>query len=54
MQYRSKSNNESHEEEQATDIWQWRVIIRVKLPMTGPMDIIIPTTEVNFQVDVLG
>ena len=54
MQCRSKSNKESHECEQAIDIWQWRVIIRVKLPITGPIDIIIPTAEANFREDVLG
>ena len=54
MQYRSKSNKESQEGEQAIDIWQWRVIIRVKVPITGPIDIIISTAEANFLADVLG
>ena len=53
MQYRSKSNKESHERDQAIDIWQWRVIVRVKLPITDPIDIIIPTAEANFRAYVL-
>ena len=53
MQYRSKSNKESQEGEQAIDICQWRLIIRVKLPIAGPIDIIFPTAEANFLADVL-